>query len=194
MDEVTTEGILEKLGLKSARTLRRWIELGLIPAPSVKPHPGGRGRIATWPATVLDRCLQIREKLREGKKLEEVGELLSRRKYRFADDWAARERQLQLLRVRESATKSLRKFARNSLELLDHQVLTADQLRNAVELVNEGLNPMLIVDESGTTVVPASQVSDRLASQPDSTVLAVVALTNLLMQPHADTSLDVNLP
>lgn len=187
MDDLTTQDILEKLGLKSARTLRRWRELGLIPSPLVKPHPDGRGRIATWPATVLDRCLEIREKLREGRTLEEIAATVGKRKYRFQDDWDARERQLELFRLRETATKSLRKFARNCLERLDHTIITKEDFAEALKLAANGQEPMLVVTESDSTVVPRSGLTEGIARLPAGCLLAIIPINQLLRDSSTDS-------
>lgn len=186
MDELTTQQILEKIGLKSARTLRRWSELGLIAGPVVKPHPGGRGRIAHWPASIINRCVEIREKIREGLTLEEIGKIPVRRQYRFQDDWDERNRRLELLRLRETVTKSLRRFCRNSLELLDHQLVSREQLLEARRLAAEGHEIYLVVQEAGSSVTTKANLNVSIASQSGENILAIIAISHLILGPGMD--------
>ena len=190
MDGLTTQELLKQLGLKSPRTLRHWRELGLIPSPTVVPHPKGRGRIATWPPSVLDRCLEIREKLREGGTLEEIAATVGKRKNRFKDDWAARNRRLELFRLREAAAKSLRKFARNCLERSDHEIVTEEQFAEVLKLAAEGQKPTLVVIESRSMVVPCSGLSDCISRLPDGSILAILPITPLLIDPPTDSPTD----
>src|SRR5262245_23624006 len=67
---VTSKEILEHTGLKSAKTLTRWYQRGIIPKPSVRLHPSGRGKIAYWPDWVLDRCVKLVELQRQGHTLQ----------------------------------------------------------------------------------------------------------------------------
>lgn len=187
MDTLSTQQILEKLGLKSSETLRRWRAAGLIDAPAVVPHPDGRGRIAKWPVAILDQGMHVREKLKAGHSLEEIAATVKKRKYRFRDDSEARERNLKLFRLREAATKSLRKFARNWLEVLDHQIISDDQFQEALKLAGEGLKPILVVTESGTMVMQDSGLRDSITRQPNSGILAVIQINYLLPDQSTDS-------
>src|SRR5215213_7046126 len=73
---ITSHDILDKTGLKSAKTLTRWHQRGLIPEPLVRTHPSGRGKIAYWPDWVSDRCIRIIELQKEGHSLESVSRML----------------------------------------------------------------------------------------------------------------------
>lgn len=70
---VTSKEILEATGLKTARTLVRWHNEGLIPKPVVGLHPSGHGRISWWPQWVLDRCVELVDMRRKGQQLWGVG-------------------------------------------------------------------------------------------------------------------------
>lgn len=63
---ITSKQILEVTGLKSQKTLTRWVNSGIIPKPLIGTHPSGRGKIAYWPDAVLDRCKRIVELQRQG--------------------------------------------------------------------------------------------------------------------------------
>ncbi len=184
MDAVTTRDILEKLNIK-VRTLRRWQELELIPAPTVQPHPEGRGRLATWPAWVMDRCLEIRKLTNEQKTLDEVAELLGKpeppkRKYRFKEDSERRERQLSLFRARETIGKTLRKFARSTLEWSDLELLSQDNLDKAITLAEDGHMPLLFITQESAEVAPAFVASHYLTGRTDCSVVAVIPLIDLI--------------
>ena len=186
MDAVTTHDIIEKLNIK-VRTLRRWQELELIPPPTVQPHPAGRGRLATWPAWVMDRCLEIRKLTNEQKTLDEVAELLGspeppKRKYRFKDVSERRERELSLFRARESVGKTLRKFARSTLEWPDFELLSQDLLEKALKLAKDGHMPLLFITQDSAEVAPAFLASHYLARRSDCAVIAVIPLTELISE------------
>lgn len=63
---INSQDILEKTGLKSAKTLTRWHKRGIIPEPVVRTHPSGRGKMAYWPDCVLERCVKLVELQKEG--------------------------------------------------------------------------------------------------------------------------------
>jgi len=72
----TTNEILEKSRIKSARTLSRWSKRGIIPPPlKVDTHPSGRGKIAYWDDEVLTKVLRIMKHRRQGHSLRRSIEL-----------------------------------------------------------------------------------------------------------------------
>jgi len=194
MERVTSREILDKLGLESARTLRRWRELNLIPPPETGPHPSGRGRIASWPRWVLDRCLEIRRLTREGHTLKEIGEMLGsdwekakrKRRYRFRDAMLAREKEMRQFRLEEIVRRRLRKLIRHYDEKYYAGLVTLDILDHAVKLVNDGYNPVFVVTEKRVTVVPDFIVSQHLAADTDSEPLFVIPIGNLVLTDDAD--------
>lgn len=56
---LTTDVLLKKIGIKSAKTLTRWHQAGIIPRPVVAFHPSGRGRISYWPTSTVDICRKL---------------------------------------------------------------------------------------------------------------------------------------
>ncbi len=183
MDRVTTQDILAELEIK-VRTLRHWQELELIPPPTVGPHPGGRGRQATWPIWVLDRCLEIRKLTSEQKTLQEVADLLGppkppKRKYSFqkAAENRDRELSLQLFRVRENVGKGLRRFARNTLEIADADLVTRKQFDQLMAIEEEGRTPMLVVTLNNTSVMPADQIGRHCLETFE--IVAIVPLARM---------------
>jgi hypothetical protein len=51
-------------------------QTGIIPGPHVATHPSGRGKIAYWPDSVLERCRRVAELLRQGHTLGSALSLL----------------------------------------------------------------------------------------------------------------------
>jgi len=86
-DMVSSREILEKTGIKSAKTLTRWHQRGLIPPPEIRTHPSGRGKMAYWPAWVLRRIDEVRALLNDGMSLEDIADKLGA-------DWQAEEKRL----------------------------------------------------------------------------------------------------
>jgi len=66
---ISSTDILEATGLKSTKTLTRWHQKGIIPAPMVRTHPSGRGKIAYWPEWVLEFCVGLVQLQKEGHSL-----------------------------------------------------------------------------------------------------------------------------
>lgn len=73
---ITTPELLERIGCKTSRTLARWSDLGLIPRPRMRLHPSGHGRMGFFEQGVLDRCLEVRRRLDEGQRLEDIAKML----------------------------------------------------------------------------------------------------------------------
>lgn len=176
MEALTTQQLLDKLGLKSSRTLRHWRSLGLIGNPKIVPHPDGRGRIAEWPISVLAQCLAVREKLQTGSTLEEIANSPQKRPYRFSADWQRRERQLALLYLRDGVLKSLRRLGRGFVSNLEPELITKEHLADAQELVCNGENPLLVVFENCAIVSAESQLSQVCVDHPQAEPFVVVPI------------------
>lgn len=67
---ISSKDVLERTGLKSAKTLTRWHHAGIIPEPVIRTHPSGRGKLAYWPDWVLERCERLVELQRRGHTLQ----------------------------------------------------------------------------------------------------------------------------
>ena len=59
--QVTSAEVLKGTKLKSGKTLTRWYQMGLIPAPVVRTHPSGRGRTGYFDERVVPQINRIRE-------------------------------------------------------------------------------------------------------------------------------------
>ena len=177
---VTTADILSATGLKASKTLTRWHQRGVIPAPTVGLHPSGRGKTSYWPDWVLDRCVRLVELQRSGKSLEEAAVAIEMERLEKILD-AANEAPLGLddipVRVGE------REVSLGDLVALEVAQATADampglvsvqalvkSLRSAragdtaLALLSGGYNPVAIVGDGQPEVVPDFVVSHRLAA------------------------------
>lgn len=180
MNTLSTQELLDKLGLKSSRTLRHWRSLGLIGNPQIVPHPDGRGRIAKWPTSILAQCLAVLEKLQSGSTLKEIAAPAKNRRYRFADDWQRRERQLALLHLRDGVLKSLRRLGRWLVSNLGPELITPDHLAEAQDFVCNGEIPFLVLFETHAVVIAESQISRVRVSHPQAELFVVVAIDSYL--------------
>lgn len=176
MDSLTTQQLLDKLGLKSSRTLRHWRSLGLIGNPKIVSHPDGRGRIAQWPSSVLSQCLDLREKLQSGESLEEIAASKKKLGYQFKNDWERRGRHLALLHLRDGVLKSLRRLGRDLVSKLDPELITPEHLAEAQDLVCNGQVPLLVLFENGSAVITESQLTLLTAGHPESGLFVLVSI------------------
>jgi hypothetical protein len=179
---ITSKEILEHTGLKSAKTLTRWYQQGIIPKPSVRTHPSGRGKIAYWPDWVLDRCVKLVELQRQGhalrsaaimaqmERLEEaikyveespsVSEILANKRATLGDG-----RTISLLDIFFSVILSKVK------ELITDRDLQASILNKlkeqkaldlAMTFLGNGYNPVLIFDGTDLRITPDFVISHWL--------------------------------
>lgn len=187
MDDITTKDILRELRLSSPRTIRRWQELGLIPSPTVVQHPEKRGRMATWPAWVLERCLEIRKLTKnERKTLEEVADILGepmppkRRRHSFKDSMKQRKHEAALFRLREFVGQALRSFSRNNLVRSDADLVSVEQYTLAGKLQSTGDEPVLVVTHDATNVMTAASIGEQFAKHKGDGVVAFIWLSEAL--------------
>lgn len=194
---ITSKDILEKTGLKTAKTLTRWHQRGLIPEPLVRTHPSGRGKVSYWPDWVLDRCLRVVELQREGHSLqsaagvlavERLGQKVDRAKEepRISDVLAGKQTQLTperegtLLEVFTLAMFStIKRHVADPTEraTLLAQFKEAGLVDVAFDMARAGYNPVLVYDGERPEVVPDFLVAQRLSSNaPDPAALVVAPL------------------
>jgi hypothetical protein len=179
---ITSKEILEHTGLKSAKTLTRWYRRGIIPKPSVRTHPSGRGKIAYWPDWVLDRCVKLVELQRQGhslrsavmmahtERLEDVvkyvketplaSEILANKRVTLEDG-----RTINLLDIFLSVILSKVKESITDRDL-QATILSKLQERRAVDLalgfLGNGYNPVLVFDGADLRITPDFVVSHWL--------------------------------
>ncbi len=183
---ITSKDVLEKTGIKSAKTLTRWHQRGLIPEPLVRTHPSGRGKLAYWPDWVLDRCLRIVEFQRQGHSLQSVARMLHLERWNRNLEYAESEtvpisellasQQIVLGPGRDGTM--LDAFLLAMLASVKHLVsddaerraLLADlREKQAVDLslnlARAGYNPILLYDGQHFDIVPDFLVGQRLSEE-----------------------------
>lgn len=179
METLTTAELLDRLGLKSPDTLRRWRTAGLIDQPTIERHPDGKGRIARWPIQVLAQAMDIREKLKSGQSLEKLSanrNKPAKHRYSFKDDWGQREREMALFRLRDSVTRSLRRFSRQNLGAVGSELIGNVHLATAEEIARRGARPLLAISNDEVTVIPTDTLGEWLAERPLFEVLAILSI------------------
>lgn len=194
--EVTTSDILNRVGLKSISAFRKWLDAGLIPRPTLRKHPRGKGRIAIWPASVVDRCIEIRRLTRKKISLEEIFEKLgawtppSKPRKPRKSSLPGLEREAMLFRLRELANKALRRFARECVNFPDQEIFSLAQLKIAKRQMQRGQQPLLLVTQKGMDVVSATKFSEWLTTSPLSNLVTAVIPVQGLLDDDAAKELD----
>jgi len=169
---LSSHEILKRTGIKNAKTLTRWHQRGLIPPPEVKLHPGGRGKIGYWPDWVLERCIRIKQLVKQGHSLDKLAATLSndwaeeerkakRGGYRFKDaaadlDHLACRRNFAML-VTDKIGPMLSKLgvpSKRIVRWLDELALREQTAEKAISLVRDGYNALLVFDGDAWDIVP----------------------------------------
>jgi len=199
---ITSRDILDKTGLKSAKTLTRWHQRGLIPEPLIRSHPSGRGKVAYWPDWVLDRCLKIVELQRQGHSLQSAALVLADERFRENEERVAREpnvsdllaaRRVKLTPERDGTLLEALLLA--VLGSVKHRVRDAGERgallaklkkQNAVGLTlnlwRAGYNPVLVYDGERVDILPDFLVGWRLSEgHPPQTAFVVAPLLPTLL-------------
>lgn len=160
---LTSREIMAELGIKSVKTLTRWHQLGLIPAPEIDVHPDGSGRVGTWPSWVLRHCRKVME-------LREKGATLKQIVASYGDDWEeiAKEYAPRKLTQKPVGEKMLEHELGAAIELhfLKALGVTKEQLntssilsmppelaRQALKLYREGYSPVLLHADNAVRVI-----------------------------------------
>lgn len=173
--QVTSRQIMDELGIKNVKTLTRWYQAGLIPPPEVEQHPDGAGRIACWPAWVKQHCKTIKRLTHEGHAIKEIRAL-------FGDDWPEiASRYLRYNFASASAEMDEEASVRELAEIIDQQVLShlmrireklhavtipavlGNVVRQALDILNDRQNPVLVLSEDRVVAVPDFAVSAYLS-------------------------------
>jgi hypothetical protein len=183
---ITSKDILEKTGLRSAKTLTRWHQRGLIPEPLVRTHPSGRGKLAYWPDWVLDRCLRIVELQKQGHSLQSAARVLDIERWNRTIEYAESQlasisdllasQQARLGPGREGTL--LDAYLLGMLASVKHLVVDPGERRvllaklkearaldRALDLARAGYNPVLMYDGQDLDIVPDFLVGQRLSEE-----------------------------
>jgi DNA-binding transcriptional MerR regulator len=203
---VTTQEILEKSGIKVGKTLTRWHQAGLIPPPTIGTHPSGRGKVAYWPAWVMQRCIRIRQLVDHGMSLAEIGATLGKnweqeeRRYRRRYDFRTASERLDiekcLANLDELVSHKLAPFwsrMKNGRDLNEKWTNLAWQegAKGILQLAQAGFNVVLVIDGESLWVVPDFIISHTLAMAPKGPPLIVVAITEEVRAAFSGTKYSV---
>jgi len=208
---VSTEKILQETGIRAAKTLTRWHQRGLIPPPEVGLHPSGRGKMAYYPDWVVERCVRIRQLVRGGYSLDQVAEMLG-------SNWSEEERRAKATRYRlkeasarldhvacvrnfavlvgDKIMPMLEKLGSRSVRTLrrfDDVLMRERTVEQALGLVHEGYNSVLVFDGTSWSIVPDFVVGQALA-QVGSSACPCVALPIFAEVVTAFAPIEQDLP
>ena len=201
MADITSQDILKATGIGNIVTLTRWHQMGLIPPPDVRTHPHGRGKMAYWPDWVLERCVRIKQLRKAGKKLSEIRLLLgddwkretqefNRRRYRFAEASERLDRQAALVNLRDAVDRLLRDWTASQQQLLRKAsvpFIAEGIVEKAISLMEQGANPVLVIDRTEVLVAADFIVGQQLArSRTLDCHLFVIPLFDLLKRYFRD--------
>lgn len=191
--EVTSRQIMDATGIQNIKTLSRWHQKGLIPPPTMGVHPDGNGRMAYWPGWVLEHCKVIKQLTDEGRTVNEIHALFGSnfeaigsryRKYNFAGAMKASELAAERREIaREIDSTITSRFAqiRRGLEATSFPSVAFDIVGQALDIIEQGQNPILIVSPERTLAVPDFLLSLQLSNHyEDQTALLVVPLFPIL--------------
>ncbi len=192
---ITSRQLMAGLEIKNVKTLTRWYQEQVIPEPKVELHPGGIGRIACWPDWVLEHGRIIKKLLSEGQTLKDVAATFGAnwaaiaaryRRYNFARVSEKMDREHFLMDICDSIYETVALHLgniRRRLEATAFPPVTLDVVSQALELIEKGHNPVLILSSEKTVAVPDFLLSLHLAKHyRNSAPFLVVPLFALVTQ------------
>jgi hypothetical protein len=198
---VTSREIMDSLGIKNVKTLTRWYQAGIIPEPTIEVHPDGNGRMAYWQSWVLDHCRVIKQMTENGQTIKEIAGTFGKnwqaiaaryRKYNFARASAAKEYEKIANDIREAIHEIIAMHLggiRRSLEMTSFPPVALDVVSQAIDLIEKGQNPVLILSSKKIVAVPDFLLSLHLSKNYlDRHPFLVVPLFSILTQ-QAGTAL-----
>lgn len=199
--KVTSREIMEALGIKNVKTLTRWHQAGVIPEPTVELHPDGNGRIACWPGWVLEHCREVKKMLDSGQKIKDIVGAFGRRwqeiearyplkshqrRYNLAEVSKKMDRDHLLMELVESIYKAVARQVvqlRESLVTTSLPPVTMSIVAQAVQLIENGQNAVLVMTGVQAVVVPDFLLSLQLArNYENQQPFLVVPIYSLLKQ------------
>lgn len=188
--KVTSRDIMEALKVKNVKTLTRWYQAGVIPEPSIERHPDGHGTMAYWPSWVLEHCRAVKQMTDEGKTINEIAGAFGnnwlevaakyppqKRRYKFKEVSEKMDREHLLMNICDEIYRKIAKhlvIIRGQLLTTAYPPVTRNVVLQALDMIEQGHNPVLILTAEGTAVVPDFIVSLQLAKNQESSVLLLV--------------------
>ena len=203
---VTSRDIMKSLEIKNVKTLTRWHQSGVIPEPTVETHPDGVGRIACWPDWVLDHCRVIKQLTGNGQTLQQVAETFGSnweeiarryRQYKFSEVTKKMDLDNKFLALRESIEQELARELgdiRERLQATSIPPITRDLLSRAMELVQDGFNPVLVVTSQRLVVTPDFLVGLHLSDHFDNPKSLLVVPLYSKIKSHLGTRRMARVP
>jgi hypothetical protein len=203
---LTTQDILGRSGLGNQKTLTRWWQRGLIPPPTIRTHPSGRGKVGCWESWVLRRIIEVQNRHAQGESLDEIARALGQ-------DWDSERKRFQRKRpnikamLGHSLARDLERWeamddfadAASALILsfietmgMRRPVNTTDLVRTlraaslidrSLELLREGKIPLIVIVGRDVKVIPNFLLASALAhSDLESQPVLVVPIYKLLVE------------
>ena len=191
MREFTTNELLDHLGLSSAGTIQKWKREGLIPEPTVRPVETGRGRKAYWSEWVLERCVEIRRLVKQGKTLEEIKLILadveteakkSKRKYRFSEMSEQMDRQREHFKVQDFLVTQVRHASRQYLGDTDYETFDREHFDKAISLLKQGFDPVFLIAGETRAVVADIDVVHILSRDRAGSLILLVPIGKIIRE------------
>jgi hypothetical protein len=181
---ISSKEILQKTGLKSTKTLTRWHKQGIIPKPFIGTHPSGKGKMAYWDDSVMNRCLRIVELRGKGyslgaavaeidhknmaasmqriRRMPSVSEILAGKKARLKDGTEVTLLDVFLYTILSEIEKL--GCHQDTTRRLISKMREIKVLDLSFALLNNGYNPVLLHCPDTLLVMPDFMVSHYLSS------------------------------
>ena len=163
---VTSAAVLQRTGIKNVKTLTRWHQLGLIPAPVVATHPNGRGKISWYEESVIDLILRIRRFVQLGRTLADAAKLAHQEARDHVLDETVRIGGREVAAA-EAVQDEILRVARplaSGITDLAGRLRRADVVAQTTRLIQNGENPVLVITPYEIAVAPDYAISAALAT------------------------------
>lgn len=188
----TAKEIANAVGI-TRRTLDRWVRRGLIPAPTFRPSPSGRGALAVWPDWVVETCEDIRDGgavVREHRMDARLSPSHLDRAIELLGDHADSSRQGARPKLSAAQSTEAEELLRGAvLARLDHllgssiaprrflaQLRRSSLVSDALCLNGAGFNPVLVFDGRDAYVAPDFLAVERVRADAPAVASPVLAL------------------
>lgn len=158
MDWVPARDVLTLTGIKNAKTLTRYQQLGIIAPPRIDVHPDGLGKMGYYPMHAVERIIRVRAFIRQGYRVEMAAALAREQEFSEAIDRdvtlpsgaVVKAADLFVDRVVALAAPILRD--QGALSDLKAKVRQNNIYGETLIRIQNGENPILVVSETECTV------------------------------------------